>query len=342
MKSCGQGLLLILLVTAAAGCSSGEERTAEDRLPRIGFSLDSLVVERWKRDVEAFTRAAADLGAEVRLEVADQDLEVQLGQVRKLVSQGIDVLVVVPNDALGLSPVLREVRARGIPVVSYDRLAREAEVDLYISFDNREVGRKMAESLIKAVPAGNYLVINGARSDDNALQLNKGVYAALTPLMQSGRIRLVKEIWPLSWDSEEVRIQMEFFLSQSTEVDAVIAGNDMLAEAAIAVLTENRLASRVRVAGQDAELAACQRIAEGVQYSTIYKPVEELALKAAAFSVMLARGEPLGVHTTIFDGRKEVPYINLEPRLVTRELLEATVIQDGYHRAEDVYRNVRR
>jgi len=114
----------------------------------------------------------------------------------------------------------------------------------------------------------------------------------------------------------------------------------MLAEAVIGVLAESRLPAKV--AGQDADLSACQRIAEGSQYVTVYKPIDRLALKAAGFAVMLARGEKIDTTSTIDDGQAKVPYVRLEPIPVVKETLEATVIKDGFHSADEVYRNVKR
>jgi len=299
------------------------------------------VVERWRRDVDIFTRSARELGADVLLRVADQDHEVQERQIRELADAGIHVLVVVPNDADRLSAVISEVRARGIRVLSYDRLVRKADVDLYVCFDNEKVGRLMAESVAQAVPRGGFVIINGAKTDNNAMMLNAGIRGVLDPLEASGAVRVVGEIWPTSWDSDEVKTALEKIVAYDRNIDAVIAGNDMLAEAAISVLSENRLMKNVKISSQDAELAACQRIAEGSQYSTVYKPIARLALKAAGYAVMLARGEEIKTDAVINDGLYNVPYVRLEPILVTRDLLDATVIKDGFHAEADVYRNVR-
>lgn len=334
--------VLAAAVLASSSCRPAPRRAEPGQPPLIGFSLDSLVVERWTRDAEIFVRSARELGADVLLRVADQDHAVQERQIRELADAGIHVLVVVPNDADRLSSVISEVRARGIRVLSYDRLVRNANVDLYISFDNEKVGRLMAESVARAVPRGGYVIINGARSDNNAMMLNAGIRRVLDPLETSGAVRIVGEIWPAAWDSEEVKAALEKIVQHDRGIDAVVAGNDMLAEAAISVLSENRLMGSVRISGQDAELAACQRIAEGSQYSTVYKPIDRLALKAAGYAVMLARGEEIRTDGVIQDGKYEVPYVRLEPILVTRDLLDATVIQDGFHSAADVYRNVRR
>jgi D-xylose transport system substrate-binding protein len=342
-KGIHAAISIALLAAAALACSCGGARKKADpgRPPLIGFSLDSLVVERWQRDVDIFTRSAYELGADVLLRVADQDHTVQERQIRELADAGIDVLVVVPNDADRLSTVISEVKARGIRILSYDRLVRNAGVDLYVSFDNQKVGRLMTESVTQAVPRGGFVIINGAKSDNNAMMLNAGMHGVLDPLLASGAAHLVGEIWPTSWDSDEVKAALESLLVGNREIDAVIAGNDMLAEAAISVLSENRLMGNVKIAGQDAELAACQRIAEGSQYATVYKPIERLALKAAGYAVMLAKGEDIETDAVINDGRYDVPYVRLEPILVTKDLLDATVIKDGFHVATDVYRNVR-
>jgi D-xylose transport system substrate-binding protein len=335
-------LSVLAFAVLAASCRGSRRRVEPGQPPLIGFSQDSLVVERWRRDVDIFTRSARELGADVLLRVADQDHAVQERQIRELIDAGIQVLVVVPNDADRLSSVISEARGRGIRVLSYDRLVRNARVDLYVSFDNEKVGTLMAQSVAQAVPSGGYVVINGARSDNNALMLNAGIHGVLDPLVASGNVRIVGEIWPESWTSDEVKPALEKIIEVDRRIDAVIAGNDMLAEAAISVLSENRLMENVKVSGQDAELAACQRIAEGSQYATVYKPIERLALKAAGYAVMLARGEEVQTDAVINDGRYDVPYVRLEPILVTRDVLDATVIKDGFHAGADVYRNVRR
>jgi D-xylose transport system substrate-binding protein len=324
-----------------AACSDDHPREALKHAPVIGFSQDSLVLERWKRDIAAFQSAAKDLGAEVLVEVADQDAGVQESQVRDLVRRGIDVLVIVANDANRLSGVVRDVRARGIPVISYDRLVRKAGVDLYISFDNEKVGSLMTQAVVGAVDRGGWLIINGARSDNNAVMINAGIKQVLQPYMTAGRVHLVSEIWPEAWDNNEVRAQLELLLPRIGEIRGIVAGDDMLAEEAIRFFSENGRSGQVKVAGQDADLAACQRIAEGTQLATIYKPVERLALKAAGFAVMLANHEPIQTDGTIDDGLEPVPYVRLEPTLVTRGNLDSTVIKDSFHSAKDVYQNLR-
>jgi len=320
-------------------CTQNTKKSASYK-PVIGLSLDSLVVERWRRDVDSFTRAATDLDATVKLRVANQDADTQIAQIKSLLDSGIDVLVVIPNHADKLTEVCRMVSRKHIPVISYDRLVNRANVDLYISFDNERVGSLMASAALSAKPKGNYVIINGAITDNNSYMINRGYHQILDPQVASGNINLVKEIWPSDWISDEVKSRFEALLGEEKNIDVVLCGNDMLAETVIGVLSENRMLGKTLVLGQDAELSACQRVAEGSQYATIYKPIEKLSLKAAALAVMLAKGEKLPAASTINDGLYDVPYVKLEPILVTKDSLETTVIKDGFHRREDVFRNV--
>ena len=332
--------IISLIVGGLTACAPVRHRVEPGKVIRIGFSMDSLVIERWARDIDAFSRAAKDMGAEMVLEQADQDPKIQEAQIRDLLTRNIDVLVVVPNDADKMTAVINEVRAKGIPVLSYDRLIRQVMVDLYVSFDNEKVGYLMASAISAAVPSGDFIIVNGPKTDNNALMLNHGIHSVLDPRVANKQIRIVSEIWPPTWDSDPVRVMLESILSKERNVKAIIAGNDMLAEASIGVLSENQMITQARVSGQDADLAACQRIAEGSQYATIYKPVDRLALKAAGFAIMLAKGEKIQTDSTIDNGAGLIPYVRLEPILVTKDLLDRTVIKDGFQTAADVYLNV--
>jgi len=334
-------LLMSLLIVLFSDCGNNPQKE-EGYKPIIGLSLDSLVVERWRRDVDIFTQAVEDLDATVKLRIANQDAGTQIYQIKELVNSGIDAQVIIPNDAEKLSEICKQVRRKGIPVISYDRLVYNANVDLYISFDNERVGSLMAEEAIKSVPRGNYVVINGAITDNNSYMINKGIHAILDQEIQKGNIQLLQEIWPNDWISDEVKVRFEQVLNEYADrnIDVVLCGNDMLAETVINLLSEIRLVGTTLVFGQDAELSACQRIAEGSQYGTVYKPIDALALKAAGFAVMLAKKEKITTEYTIYDGRYHVPYFKLEPVLVTRKNLEATVIKDGFHKREAIFRNV--
>ena len=180
-------MVLFVAIIMSVSCTRTTKK-GEGYKPIIGLSLDSLVVERWRRDVDSFTRAATDLDATVKLRVANQDADTQIAQIKSLVDSGIDVLVVIPNHADKLTEVCRMVSRKHIPVISYDRLVNRANVDLYISFDNDRVGSLMANAALSAQATGNYVIINGAITDNNAYMINRGFHQVLDPFIASGKI----------------------------------------------------------------------------------------------------------------------------------------------------------
>jgi D-xylose transport system substrate-binding protein len=332
-------------IAALCSCSPGRAPKGRDAAgsepgPRIGFAIDSLTVERWQRDLDIFVAKAGELGAQVYSQDANNDAGEQRRQVEYLLDKGIDVLVIVPYDAdLAASSTL-EARRRGVPVLSYDRLVRKGGVDLYVSFDNELVGRLMARSAVSKAPRGDYLIVNGAKTDNNTSMFRAGYMDVLAPSIAAGRIRVIGETWTENWAEDLAYRAVDRVLDAGGRPDAIIAGNDDLAGAAIRALAERRLAGKVFVVGMDADLAACQRIVEGTQLSTVYKAIATLAARAAGAAVDLASRRRPQTTRVINDGREDIPYMVIEPVLVTRDNLDATVVADNYQKREDIYRNL--
>lgn len=332
---------MLLTTLTVAGCGNASETSVpESQTVKIGFLIDSVVVERWQRDRDIFSARAKELGAEVIVQNCNEDNDAQVRQIRDMTEQGVDVLVVIPYDKNGLSDAIRGARKRGIRVLSYDRLILNAEVDLYVSFDNVRVGELMGAGLLEKAPEGNYVIINGSPRDNNCDMLREGFDKALGTAVAEKRITIVSDTSADAWRPEVAYGTVNGLLDGNTRIDALIAANDGLAGGAIQSLTEHRLAGMVPVVGHDADISACQRIAEGTQYMTVYKPIKELAQSAAEAAVKLAKGEPVAGEDTIFDGTSEVPYIKFQPIRVVRENLVDTVIRDGFHSYEEVFRNV--
>jgi len=337
----GHLVRFVFCVLVCAGLLSACQGNGNAKRPvRIGLSMDTYVVERWSRDRDVFLSRAGELGAEVTVQVANEDSDIQAQQIDWLLDRGIDVLVVVPNDTNRIGASIRKAKSRGIPVISYDRLARNAGSDLYLSFDNVKVGELMMQAVADRLKTGTLVIVNGSRHDNNSYQYNDGIKLVLEPLIVSGRFHLLQEIWPEDWSAEQVEVAFEETLRINRHVDAVVCANDLLAEGIIQVLAEHRKAQGVVVTGMDADLAACQRIAEGSQTMTIYKPIAELASLAAESAVHLARHEPITTDSTVPDGTANIPQLLLLPRSVDRTNLQATVIRDGFHSWEDVYHNI--
>jgi D-xylose transport system substrate-binding protein len=302
--------------------------------------MDTLVHERWLRDRDIFVAKAKELGAEVILQIAYSDGREQEKQVQYLLDQGIDVLVLVPHDAVTAASMVKKAKDRGVKVISYDRLVKNADVDLYISFDNIRVGELMGQAALNQTPSGNYLLLNGSESDNNSAMFREGYLSVLNQGIQDGNITLAGETWVVDWLYENALAYMQRTLDSDMKIDAIIAGNDTLASAAIHVLTEKRLAGSVTVVGHDADLDGCQRVVEGTQCATIYKPIDIEATKGAEFAVTMAKGGLVQGNDTINDGRYNVPFYKIEPILVTKDNMMDTIIKDQFHRMEDVYMNI--
>jgi D-xylose transport system substrate-binding protein len=352
MEMCRKNLLLqsimVLILTVSlllASCGQPMEDKTEPGQPEkdkivIGFSMDTLVHERWLRDRDIFVAKANDLGADVILQIAYSDSQEQERQVQYLLDQGIDILVLVPHDAVSAASMVKKAKERGVKVISYDRLVKNANVDLYISFDNIKVGELMGQAAFSQKPEGNYLLLNGSESDNNSFMFREGYMSVLQKGIKDGTINLVGDTWVKDWLYENAITDMQNVVDSDTKIDAIIAGNDTLASAAIHVLTEKRLAGSVTVVGHDADLDGCQRVVEGTQYATIYKPIDIEATKGAEFAVTLAKGGSIQANDTINDGRYTVPFYKIEPILVTKDNMMDTIIKDQFHRMEDVYMNI--
>ncbi|MCX8131794.1 MAG: substrate-binding domain-containing protein [Clostridia bacterium] len=339
-------LTVVLFSASLSGCSENNPSiekgvsVGNTKKIKIGFSMGTLQEERWQRDRDIFVAKANELGAEVIVQNANNSSDDQYSQVKYLLEQDIDILAVVPHDAISASSIVQLAKKEGVKVISYDRLVKNAGVDVYISFDNVKVGELMAEYTIEKVPKGNYVIINGAKTDNNTSLFNKGYKKILDPYVEKGDIDIVSEIWAEDWVPEEAYKCIEQTLKKGERIDAVIAGNDTLAASAIQALAERRLAGKVAVAGHDADLAGCQRVVEGTQHMTIYKPIDIIAQSAAVIAVQLAKGQDILCNSKINDGKYDIPYYMIKPIAVTRENIVETVIQDGFHKLEDVFRNV--
>src|SRR5215204_2898692 len=308
---------------------------------RIGLSMDTLKEERWQKDRDIFVRRAEALGAEVLVQAADGKDETQVKQAESLLTQGIDVLVVIPHNAEVCATIVEAAKRQNVPVISYDRLIKNSDVDLYVSFDNEKVGVMQAQYLVDKAPKGNYFLIGGAPTDNNAQMFRRGQMKVLQPLIDKGDIKVVADQWARDWLAEEALKHTENALTMNKDdVVAVVASNDGTAGGVVQALNTKKLSGKVLVSGQDADLAALQRIVEGTQSMTVYKPVSILANKAAEAAVSLAIKEKVEATMKVNNGKIDVPSILLEPISVDKNNLDATVIKDGFHKREEVYKNV--
>ena len=310
---------------------------------KIGFAMDTVKEERWQRDKDAFEAHCKKLNVECVVTVADNKSEKQTNDVDNLLTQGVNVLVIAPHDATQAASMVDKAKAQNVPVISYDRLINSDKIDLYVSHQVPVIGRKIAEYALQKVPKGNYVMVYGASTDNNAVIMQKEQLAVLKPATDSKDINIVANQFITDWKPELALNFVENTLTQNGDkIDAIVVSNDGMAGGAVAALEKRGLTGKILVTGQDAQKDALQRIAEGKQTMTIYKPIIPLANKAVESAIALANKQPLGEAKPFKNDsiNKEVPSILLEVVVVDKNNLMDTVVKDGYAKFEDVYANV--
>ncbi len=333
MKLFVRPFVVALLLALFAGISFGQKA----KTVKIGVSIDSLKIERWQTDLAAFQERAEQLGAEVLVKSADGDDELQVKQVDELLASGIDVLVLIPHNCDKVISAVEAAHARKVAVISYDRLVRNAPIDLFVGFDAFSVGLLQAQALVTHAPKGNYILLGGSPSDDNSHVVRNGQMKVLDPYIKSGDIHVVADLWVPDWSPTQaymlVREQLE---KSSGPLTAILASNDGTAGGAIEALRDKELAGKVLVSGQDADLAAIVRLFEGTQLMTVYKPLNQEARMAAEAAVQMATGQTVNTDAAISNGKGTVKAILLMPVGIDRQNVKSTVLKDGFQRVEMV------
>jgi D-xylose transport system substrate-binding protein len=274
---------------------------------------------------------------------ADQDTSKQQQQVEAAVTEGVDVMVLDPVDSAAAAGLVSRAKDAGIPVISYDRLILDADLDYYVSFDSVKVGEQQGEALSKKLaedgsPKGPIIQINGAPTDNNAKLFKEGS----TSVFDDKGVDIAKQYDTPDWSPDEAQTEMEQSITAVGDngFAGVYAANDGTAGGAIAAMKSAGINPSTKpVTGQDAELAAIQRILAGEQYMTVYKPIKPLAESAAELAVALAQGEdpPEGlINGKEPNGQEDVPTVFLDTIPVYQNNIEDTIIKDDFWSVDEI------
>ena len=326
----------LLAVAAATATLTSLSAFADKAKPVIGFSIDDLRVERWARDRDFFIEAAKKAGAEVSVQSADGDSQKQVSQIENLIAKKVDAIVIVPKDGKALSNVIKEAKKAGIKVVAYDRLILNSDIDAYISFDNERVGFMQGEAILKAKPKGNYYLLGGSPDDNNAKMFRAGQMKALDPAIKKGDIKILGDQWVKDWLPANALAITENVLTQyQNKIDAIVASNDGTAGGVIQALAAQKLAGKVPVSGQDAELAACKRVMAGTQTMTVYKPLKLIASEAAKMTIAMVKGQSVKFNNKLDNGMKKADALLLDPIVLTKSNMDI-LVKDGFYTKEQL------
>jgi D-xylose ABC transporter substrate-binding protein len=320
-------LFCIVALALCSQLSSGQ---------KIGLLLDDFISDRWYLDQKLFTEKVKELGGEVLSEVAYGDTAAQVQLAKKLIDSGVKVLVVVPTDARHARKIAEYAADNKVPLISYDRLILSNKVSFYVSYDNVKVGRLQAQYALKEKPSGNYILINGPVSDNNAILIKSGQEQILNKSIRNGKVRMMGSFIMDDWGELGAWLKLEEYLSKGgADPDVVIAANDALAAGVIRALP-TRLLGKTIVTGQDADLAGLKSIKSGHQSMTVYKPIAPLAHKAAQMAMTLSKGGTIKDTGTTQIGALIVKSILLNPVVVDKSNYKETVVKDGHAKLEEI------
>lgn len=332
-----------LAAAAVAGCGAPAQPGHSDRV-KIAFLLPDVQATRYDRfDVPYFATKVEALcpRCELIYRNAAELPTSQKFQAQEALDSGANVLVLDPVDAVAARDIVQLAKRRHTPVIAYDRLVERADLDYYVSFDNENIGRMQAAALVQrlqrlGVQSGKIIMINGSRTDNNALLFNKGARSVLdrTTYETIPTPDYFVPDWSPAKAQEFVADQLRTLttglhadsLAESAGIVGVYAANDGLAGGAISALKAAGVTELPPVTGQDGELTAIQRIMTGEQYMTVHKDYRQEAERTAEFAVALARGERPKAPTVVNNGYEDVPTVLVGVVTITRDNLQSAVI----------------
>jgi D-xylose transport system substrate-binding protein len=327
------------------GAATGTPTEKKPAGGKIALLLPESKTARYEsHDRPHFERKVKELCAECEIiySNADQDAAKQQNQAEAALTNGAQVLVLDPVDSASAAAIVARARQSKIPVVSYDRLITNADVDYYISFDNEKVGKLQGTALVDKLKAdgkgsGTIVMINGAPTDNNAKLFKAGAHSVI----DGSGLKIGAEYDTPDWSPDKAQQQMEQAITAigKDKIAGVYCANDGTAGGAIAAMKAAGVKPLPAVTGQDAELAAIQRILAGEQFMTVYKAIKPEAEAAAELAVALVRGQqaPAGkVNAKVNNGQKDVPSILLEPVSVTKDNVKSTIVADGFWKPDEI------
>jgi D-xylose transport system substrate-binding protein len=332
-------LMTALLGTALVSASAAGVAVAEGKT--IAVSWKTYQEERWKTD-EAAIRAVVEAAGDTLVTTDGQlSAQKQAADIESLISQGVDVILVVAFDSDAILPSIQKIKDAGITAIAYD-VQFEDPGSLYVTFDNVGVGRLMAKTMLeKGKTEGNFAFIKGDKGDPNATFLFQGITEVLKEGLDSGAIKNVCETFTDGWVPSNAQKNMEQCLTANNNaIDAVVSENDGMAGGVVAALEAQGMAGSVPVTGQDGDKAALNRVALGTQLVSVWKDSRELGRVAAEAAVALANGaalEELPGVSKFSDGKNgvEMNSILLAPNPITRDNL-SDVIDAGWVTKDEV------
>lgn len=322
--------------------TTGEDTSSDNGNITIGLSLKTVQEEFWQKNLEAFESLAKERGVTLISQIANNESSTQISQIENMATQDLDVLIVVAVDGGTLSSALEKVHAQGIPILLYDQEVTNTYADAFVGYDTPTIGNDIIAGLVADNVEGNFVFLHGdASSGENVTRMIEGEKESIQDKLDSGAVKVVAEQWCTGWTAEQAQAHMENALTENkNDIQAVVCMNDGIASGAIKALeTAGVDPSTVPVTGMDGDKTALQRIAQGSQFSTLFKPAKEMAALGIDTAISLVKGEELDTGLTKNYGVNDMVWVEARGVTVTADNLDAVVIDEGYYTHEEIYGN---
>lgn len=326
-------LVIVMSSLLLVGCSSEKEKV-------IGFLHPTKDIIRFNVESNAFKEYCKPKGYDVIIKEANNDESLQIEQARSLISQNVSMIVMIAVNINTAAVIIREAHAAEIPVMAYNRLVENCDVDFFMGSNGDVIGKIMVDGLMQESGGGNFVILGGDKFDKNGLDLQTSAEKYLAPYIKEGKVNMVYKTYIEQWMPSIAKYEMEKVISlYGTDIDAVLAGSDGMAEAVISVLEKYNLNGKVAVSGQDAEIRGCKAILKGDQTVTVFHPLRKTARKAAEISIEMIEGRSVKdfVNSTEFNGLIDVPTHRVNSIGVTKLNLDKVLIDSGFYTKEEIY-----
>lgn len=355
-------MVLVMVVCLSTACgnnsTSDKDNTAADKETvsgdlqgkKVGYSCGQEFEERWLREIGLFEDFFEANGVEFSYQMANHDNNKQVSQAENFINQGVDVLILTPSDADAAAVIADACEEAGVTLIVYDQPLNSKNVDYLVTFDSITTGEIISQAVFERAPEGNYVVLYGDQANMNAQGIKEGYWNTIQEAVDSGKINVVMEQWVANWDPNEAQNLVENALTaNNNDIQGILTPNDGTAGGAIQALKSQNLEGVVPVAGQDADLAACQRIVEGTQMATAFKNLLTLNQATCEVSLAVLKGEDpmqeidssLGTWTDYKTKNGDVvPLLSIPQVSVNKDNMYDEIVKTGFHTLEEVYKNV--
>ncbi len=326
-------LFILVVMLFAAGCKKKEQLT-------IAFMYPSEVTERFNKESSFFKAYCAKQGVEVIIKTASDDESVQTELANEMIAQNVDALVLIAANINTAGAIVRNARAEGIPVMAYNRMIKNSELDFFLASNNDVIGKAMVDAVLKEKPTGNFVILGGDKFDKNGEDLQIAIKKYLKPKIDNKQVNIVYETFIEKWDGNIAAFEMEKVIQlHGDSIDAVFVGFDGMATAVIKVLESYDMLGKVAVTGQDAELEACKNVIAGKQTVTVFHPLKTIAEKGAEIAIEMAKGKDLDsfANSTEDNGLFVVPTHRVNSIPVNKNNIEEVLVGSGFYTKKELY-----